>query len=501
MTRTGVKRWVLALVVVVAVATSQRAAADDAGTVLEEILTIMRQSGQITEEQKKALIERAQQEARMAEAEREKEAKDLAGSFTAGIENYKPYFRTNDGDFKFELGGRLQLDFDTAEPDARALNGDLLKNRFLVRRARLELVGTMFKWVDVKLEADFVEGVSLKDGYIDLRFFPEAGLRGGQFKAPFSREELTSSRFINFVERSILNDLAPAREQGVMLHGRFLDGALTYQLGVFNGVPEEATETNTSKELAGRLVVQPFRRTTIELAKGLYLGGNATWEPASELSAQGRTGARTDPRFRYFASQPTHGDRTRFGGDVSWVWGPVGLFFEYEQQRDQRNSCGTQSGGRCTGGADLDDVVAEGFYVEAMFIVTGETKPLAGPVIPKRNFSPLPGKLGPGAWEVGLRYAQLDFRSDDPVDFFDGNITNGITGGRGTAENGVDALTAGVNWYLNPRTRMMFNWTSYWYDNELGTPFSCQRDSCSASTLQTGNDTSWEILTRMQVWF
>jgi phosphate-selective porin OprO/OprP len=501
MTRAGVKRWVLALVAVLAVAAHRPAAAEDAGTVLEEILNIMRQSGQITEEQKKALIERAQQEARMAEAEREKQAKELSGSFTAGIENYRPYFRTNDGDFKFELGGRLQVDFDAAEPGARALTGAELKNRFLVRRARLELAGTMFKWIDLKLEADFAEDIILKDAYLDFRFLPEAALRGGQFKVPFSREELTSSRFINFVERSVLNDLAPAREQGVMVHGRFLEGVLAYQFGVFNGVPEEAPETNTAKELAGRLVVQPFRTTSIELVKGVYLGGNFTWEPATELSAQGRTGARTDPRFRYFASQPTHGDKTRFGGDISWVWGPVGLFFEYDQQRDQRNGCGTQSGGQCTGGADLADVIAQGFYVEAMFIVTGETKPLAGPVIPKRNFSPLPGKLGPGAWEVGVRYAQLDFTSDDPVDFFDGNITNGITGGGRTAENGVDALTVGVNWYLNPRTRMMFNWTNYWYDNELGTPFSCDHDSCSAADLERRGDTSWEILTRMQVWF
>jgi hypothetical protein len=40
-----------------------------------------------------------------------------------------------------------------------------------------------------------------------------------------------------------------------------------------------------------------------------------------------------------------------------------------------------------------------------------------------------------------------------PLDFFDGNVTNGITGGGRTAENGVDALTAGVNWYLNSRVR------------------------------------------------
>jgi phosphate-selective porin OprO/OprP len=501
MTRPGVKRWVLAMAAVVAMAIPQPAVAEDAGTVLEEILDIMRRSGQITEEQKRSLIERAEQEARMAQAEREKEAQALASSFTAGIENYKPYFRTNDGNVKFELGGVVMLDYDTAEPGARALGGAKLLNRLLVRRARLDVTGTLFNWVGVKVEGDFAEGISLKDAYLELRFFREASVRGGQFKVPFSLEELTSSRFIDFVERSVINELAPAREQGAMLYGSLLQGVLGYQLGVFNGVPEEAVETNNSKDVAGRLVLQPFRNTSIGLLKGLQLGGSFTWGPDHITSAQGRTGARTDPRFAYFVTQPTRGDRTRFGGDLAWLWGPASVKFEYAEQHSDRNDCGVLVSGRCAGGADLDEIVARGFYVSGTFLVTGETKPLNGPVIPRRNFSPLGGPIGPGAWELGLRYAQLKFRSDDPVDFLDGNTVNGITGGGRTAENGVGALTAGVNWYLNPRTRMMFNWTNYWYDNELGTPFSCRRDSCSASTLEAGNDTSWEVLTRMQVWF
>jgi hypothetical protein len=42
-----------------------------------------------------------------------------------------------------------------------------------------------------------------------------------------------------------------------------------------------------------------------------------------------------------------------------------------------------------------------------------------------------------------VRYATLDFSPDDPLDFFDGNVANGITGGGPTAEYGVDALTTG----------------------------------------------------------
>jgi hypothetical protein len=72
------------------------------------------------------------------------------------------------------------------------------------------------------------------------------------------------------------------------------------------------------------------------------------------------------------------------------------------------------------------------------------------------------------------------------VDFFDGNIGNGITGGGSTAENGAQSLTAGVNWYANSRTRLMFNWSQYWYETRLGTPFGCNQAACGAGNLKAG---------------
>jgi phosphate-selective porin len=65
----------------------------------------------------------------------------------------------------------------------------------------------------------------------------------------------------------------------------------------------------------------------------------------------------------------------------------------------------------------------------------------------------------------------------------------------------VQALTAGINWYLNSRVRMMVNWTRYWYDNPLGTPTSCGVPVCAATGLRRADDTSDEVLTRLQIWF
>ena len=107
--------------------------------------------------------------------------------------------------------------------------------------------------------------------------------------------------------------------------------------------------------------------------------------------------------------------------------------------------------------------------------------------------------MGPDAWETGIRYAALDFDSDDPVTFFDGNLAR-IPGG-GNGENGVEALTLGLNWYLNEQVRFMYNWSYYWFDNGFGTPLSCATSSCTAATLRSADKESWEILSRLQVWF
>ena len=47
----------------------------------------------------------------------------------------------------------------------------------------------------------------------------------------------------------------------------------------------------------------------------------------------------------------------------------------------------------------------------------------------------------------------------------------------------------------------MFNWTQYWFDNSLGTPFSCRQTTCGAGNLQRSHDSYWEIASRLQLWF
>ena len=92
----------------------------------------------------------------------------------------------------------------------------------------------------------------------------------------------------------------------------------------------------------------------------------------------------------------------------------------------------------------MGDPSFTGAYVAATWTLTGESRTYKnsearfGTVSPDKPFDGEEG--GNGAWELALRYSMVDL-----ADSF-------VTGGE------LNGVTVGVNWYLNPFTRMMFNY-------------------------------------------
>ena len=86
------------------------------------------------------------------------------------------------------------------------------------------------------------------------------------------------------------------------------------------------------------------------------------------------------------------------------------------------------------------------YYGVVSYFLTGEQKVYKSSykgfdrVSPKNNFTGKEGGLG--AWEVALRYSNSDLNSKD------------IYGGEQAS------ITLGLNWYLNPATRIMFNYVN-----------------------------------------
>src|SRR5690606_794783 len=111
-----------------------------------------------------------------------------------------PKFETADGAYSFKVGGFGQLDAGMFSNDRRDY-----PNGANIRRARINASGTIANDWGYKLEYDFSPnassgGAAITDAYVEYTGFKPVKLTLGQFKEPFSLEELTSDLFVTFME-------------------------------------------------------------------------------------------------------------------------------------------------------------------------------------------------------------------------------------------------------------------------------------------------------------
>src|SRR5439155_13346768 len=152
-------------------------------------------------------------------------------SITAGKGGFS--LTSPDGDFILRFRGYVQ-------EDGRFFLGDKPSgavDTFLLRRARPMFEGTLYKYFDFRIMPDFGNGLTvIQDAYLDAKFATAVKIRFGKAKAPFGLERLQSATDIEFVERSLANDLVPNRDLGISLFGDVADAKVSYALAVMNGV-------------------------------------------------------------------------------------------------------------------------------------------------------------------------------------------------------------------------------------------------------------------------
>lgn len=337
----------------------------------------------------------------------------------AGWDKNHAFLRSADGSFETFLTGYGQFDYRGYQA------GNHPPNTFLIRRARLALEGKLERYFDFKIEADFADTTStlLRDFYINVHRLEEFQLKFGQFKEPFSQEELRADIYQDFVERSLVNNLAPSRSPGLMASGVIDKGVFEYQIGAFNGKGLLLNNNTNSPEGVVRVRIAPWKNTKSFLGKGLFFGGAfADGRSLGGTSFRGLTESRS---FTYFTPDTINGEYTRANGEMTWLLGPATVRAEYDQTNQHRDNLGV-------GGRNLPGVAAKGYMAQFTYLVTGEEKPDAGSVTPKRNlFGDGSGKGGFGAWELKFRYSNLQFA--------DGT----------TKSNRADTFYFGPNWYLN----------------------------------------------------
>lgn len=286
---------------------------------------------------------------------------------TAGYD--KGFFLASpDGNFKLVVGGQLQTRYSFSRLSNSSLNGwntpaananvntprvDRTAYGFELRRMKIDFSGNVIdpSWT-FKITTIYnstynqTTGVSsggngagtatasIEDAWINKDFGDGLSLKMGQFKSPFNREELVSSKYQLCVERSLVNQLFTTKfTQGVAFtaNGDNLMGTICYNDGG-NNANEAAVQGNSGGSpgfaeyaFTGRMQYLVFGNwkqfdslTSVRGdAQGLMFGGAFNYQQGGVTTANNTTTA-------------TNGDGNvtmfTYTADAQWMLGGANIF-------------------------------------------------------------------------------------------------------------------------------------------------------------------------------
>ncbi|CAM8359887.1 OprP Phosphate-selective porin [Candidatus Methylopumilus universalis] len=440
-----------------------------------------------------------------------------------------PVVKEKDGAFTLEsangnnsisLTGRMHLDYrhnnmDLYTSDFNDRDTATGADNIELRRARLGVKGKFAKDFNYEIVGNLPGTATVDVAFVDYAKYSEVKLRLGRFKQPFNLEELTSSNNIDFMERSYVNQLAPAKKNGAMLFGEPKTG-FTYALSAYSMNDTEQDSKNDKMNFAGRSTLnfgELFGNKTMVAHIGLS-GFNAEYN-VTPTTSSGSAGTTTNASILAFRT-PGRGLSNIFAAQIGGSAASSGQSFNSNSTAQVKSSAvglegafavnnikvqgeyaraGVKgsSGGTGTTGltGDTLDLDANVYYGEVMYLATGETYAGAykggafGSIKPTNNFDL--DKNQWGAWEFGLRAEKYTV---DEIQHTPG--TGGATEGVGSTRirgatscesgagsttstalmNGCKAssttYTAGIKWILNPNAMVKLNYsrTNFGYEWE-----------------------------------
>ncbi len=381
-----------------------------------------------------------------AAALREAAAGEASTDAKVSLKGGKLKVQSHDGDFELKLNGRLMVDHAFYDSDAieHADSDDTtrLRSGTEVRRARIAVGGKLWKHWKFKTQYEFAgdSNSHLRDAYLAWVPFKALQITVGHHQHPFSMQEQTSSKYISFLERSMVNVLVPGRGTGVSLQyvapmwraraGAFLDTTDSGE-GSNAGADEDPTW-----EIGGRFNITPLhgKGQLVHLGVGL---GYRMMEDGTSVRVRARPDSHVTG-LRLIDSKNAGGisadDFFRYGFEGAFQHGPFAAMGEYIAINYNSDM------------DDTDDPTVRGFYAQAMYLLTGESRAYSRSSGAWKGVKPnsIVGKGGIGAWELALRYSNLDLS----------DVTTGDTHA-GEQNN----LSVGLNWYPTPTIALKADYT------------------------------------------
>jgi len=327
------------------------------------------------------------------------------------------------------------------------------------RRARFGFEGTAFSDWYYTFIYDFggssTETSTIASAYIQYNGFGPVHVRAGAYPVPENLDDATSASDLLFLERAQPTDLARSmagadgRDAATIF---YYDNNLFAAASYSGGVVGDAANFDEQQAAVGKLAY----RFDLGEDTNFVLDADATDIFKFADTAAGGNSP-TPIRFRERPELNVDSEAIRLidtgsiTADSAWEYG-----FEAAGNLKSLYAQGGWFGyGLNRHASTLADPNFDGWYVQASWVLTGESKKyrpeLGAYGIPKpaQNFTV--DKGGWGAWEIAARYSDLNLN-------FDPGIAGTATPAAGIRGGDQRIWSAGLNWYPNPVLRLMLDY-------------------------------------------
>ena len=231
---------------------------------------------------------------------------------------------------KLVISNRVQVRFTNEQPD-----GEDAKGSFRIRRAKTKFAGWIYNPdLTYELQANWASTSNeLEDAMVNYdvtRGRKVFQVKGGQFKVPFGRQELTSSGSQQLVDRSIVSgEFAKGRDIGLQVWGQIPRGKVEWRAGMFNGNGvNQSSNDNSRFQYDARVLWQPFGD-----AKYSESDFESSDKPLFAVAAGYEANSKDD-------QDPNTNQVSRkvLGTDVVFKFKGVSVFGEYFKRRNEPES-------------------------------------------------------------------------------------------------------------------------------------------------------------------
>lgn len=366
---------------------------------------------------------------------------------------------TEDDELTLKFRALVQGDLKIFEPTGR----NPVSSGFSMPRMRLYFDGRLSKPIEYQIAfQESYDSFNILNVFLNFDYTKKFQFRFGRFKTPYTYEFYKINIWDEFApERSLFNNnFGLNRQVGAMAWGQLFQNRMEYAVGPFDGQRNSYVAFKNSPDVVGFLNFKPFEPAAEpafwSFLRDLNFGGSADW------------GVENNPLLPSTLRTSTTGNSNGLGSTAGVNYANI-PFLNFNNNVTEKGARalwemhmayfykGLALLGAWDGGFDSYAVTNQrpvavpvgGYFVQAAYLLTGETRTATGLIDPIRRFDLRPGRFGLGAWEPTVRFSELSIGKEIFTGgFADPNLWT----------NRVYEVDLGVNWYLNRFVKVYFDW-------------------------------------------